>query len=71
MYLVVIRFVIKTYVVRVDKSNYNTLHKNDLFNKFFCKFEIEIIDNNNQIYMSTKTSTMKSHVFSLFVIHYF
>lgn len=66
-----IYFVIKTYVARINKNNYNILHENDLFHEFFCELKIETNDNNNQIYVSTKTLTMKSYMFSLFVIHHF
>ena len=47
MYLVMIQFIIKTYVVRIDKSSYNTFHENDLLNESFCELEIEVNDNDD------------------------
>ena len=47
MYLVMIRFVIKTYVARVDKSSYNILHEKNLFNESFYELEIKISDSDD------------------------
>ncbi len=72
MFLAITRFVIETYIVRVVRSNYKTLHKTlDLPSESFCEHESGASDNGDQVYVLAKVLTMRDHIVFLFAIYHF